>query len=110
MVNIFVDSDAIPLKNKPSFLNSYAWRMSELGVNLEDALLKSIYSIKIVDSLGVDISSKKPMLLDTKAEILWKMNRVDEALTVINQAIEMDPEYQYYQEQKTKFQNSKKGN
>ena len=95
---------------KSSFLNSYAWRMSELELNLEDALLKSIYSIEIVDSLGVDVASRKPMLLDTKAEILWKMNKIDEALTVINQAIEMDPESQYYQEQKTKFQNSKKGN
>ena len=50
------------------------------------------------------------MFLDTKAEILWKMNKVEEAIAVINNAIEMDPEYQYYQEQKTKFQNSKKGN
>ena len=110
MIDIFLPSDIIPISGKSSFLNSYAWRMSELELNLDDALLKSIYSIKIVDSLGVDVASRKPMLLDTKAEILWKMNKIDEALTVINQAIEMDPESQYYQEQKTKFQNSKKGN
>jgi tetratricopeptide (TPR) repeat protein len=102
--------DSFDISRRSSLLNSYAWRMTELESNLEDALLKSIYSIKIVDSLGIDISSRKPMLLDTKAEILWKMNRIDEAINTINQAIEMDPKYQYYQDQKTKFENSKKGN
>ncbi len=110
MINIFLISNIIPISRKSSFLNSYAWRMSELEVNLEDALLKSIYSIQIVDSLDIDVVSRKPMLLDTKAEILWKMNKIDKAITVINQAIEMDPEYQYYQDQKIKFENSKKGN
>ncbi len=110
MVNIFVDSDAIPLKNKPSFLNSYAWRMSELNTNLEDALKKSIKSIEILDSFGSEFESSKPMFLDTKAEILWKMNMHDDAIAVIDIAIEMDSDYQYYKDQKIKFINSKKGN
>jgi len=38
------------------------------------------------------------------------MNRIDEAINVIKQAIEMDSDYQYYQDQKIKFENSRKGN
>ena len=73
---------AIPLSSKPSFLNSYAWRMSELEINLDDALLKSTQSVKIIDSLGGEMVSSIPMFLDTKAEILWKMNRVSDALNI----------------------------
>ena len=110
MLKNYVMLDSYDINRKSSLLNSYAWRMSELESNLEDALSKSIYSIKIVDSLAIDVISRKPMLLDTKAEILWKMDRIDEAINVIKQAIEMDPDYQYYQDQKIKFENSRKGN
>ena len=109
MINNFINSDIIPSKNKPSFLNSYAWRMSELNQNLQDALNKSNLSIKLIDSLSLELESSKPMFLDTKAEILWKMNKVEEAITVINNAIELDSESQYYKDQKLKFINSKKG-
>jgi len=64
----------------------------------------------MVDSLGDKAISSKPMLLDTKAEILWKMNEIDEAIIIIDKAIEMDPKSQYYKDQKIKFKNSKKGN
>ena len=81
----------------------------ELNQNLEDALAKSNLSIKLIDSLSLELESSKPMFLDTKAEILWKMNKVEEAITVINNAIELDSETQYYKDQKLKFINSKKG-
>jgi tetratricopeptide (TPR) repeat protein len=110
MINSFIDSDIISISRKSSLLNSYAWRMGELELNLEDALSKSTKSIQMVDSLGDKAISNKPMLLDTKAEILWKMNEIDEAIIVIDQAIEMDPKSQYYKDQKIKFKNSKKGN
>ena len=110
MINSFIDSDIISISRKSSLLNSYAWRMGELELNLEDALSKSIKSIQMVDSLGDKAISSKPMLLDTKAEILWKMNEIDEAIIIIDKAIEMDPKSQYYKDQKIKFKNSKKGN
>ena len=110
MINSFIDSDIISISRKSSLLNSYAWRMGELELNLEDALSKSIKSIQMVDSLGDKAISSKPILLDTKAEILWKMNEIDEAIIIIDKAIEMDPKSQYYKDQKIKFKNSKKGN
>ena len=110
MIKTFINSDVIPIKNKPSFLNSYAWRMSELNKNLEDALNKSNKSIQILDSLGSEYSSSKPMFLDTKAEILWKMEKFDEAILVINEAIVLDSDNEYYKDQKLKFINSQKGN
>ena len=110
MINSFIDSDIISISRKSSLLNSYAWRMGELELNLEDALSKSTKSIQMVDSLGDKAISNKPMLLDTKAEILWKMHKIDEAIIIIDKAIEMDPKSQYYKDQKIKFKNSKKGN
>jgi hypothetical protein len=110
MISSILSSKAIPLSSKPSFLNSYAWRMSELEINLDDALLKSTQSVKIIDSLGGEMVSSIPMFLDTKAEILWKMNRVSDALNIITKAIDFDPNNEYYREQKTKFQHSIKGN
>ena len=41
--------------------------------------------------------------MDTKAEVLWKLGRVDEAIEVINECIQGNPEYQHYQDQKAKF-------
>ena len=48
-----------------------------------------------------------PMVLDTKAEVLWKLEKINEAIQIINQALLIDPENQYYKAQKEKFLNSK---
>ena len=37
-------------------------------------------------------------ILDTKAEILWKLGRVEEAIEIINECIQGNPEYQHYLE------------
>ena len=86
-----------------NILNAYAWRMTEIQSNLEDALDKSIIAIK----LSSDDLEKKANILDTKAEILWLLNRYDEAIITINLAIEINPESDYFKAQLTKFQNSK---
>ena len=46
--------------------------------------------------------------IDTEAEVLWKLNRFDEAIEAIEKAIIIDPDNQYFIDQKTKFLNSKK--
>ena len=109
MIIEVIESKHLTGSSLASFLNSYAWRMSELNTNLEDALKKSNESINIIDSMNIEIKERKPMLLDTKAEILWKMDDIEEAIVIINQSIELDSENQYYIDQKTKFINSKKG-
>ena len=51
----------------PSRLNGFAWRMSELGKNMDLALEKIIWAIDHVSD-----EEQKYMFLDTKAELLWK--------------------------------------
>ena len=110
LIKEVIESDLLIGTSLASFLNSYAWRMSELNTNLDDALKKSNESINLIGTMDIEIQKRKPMLLDTKAEILWKMGNIEKAIIIINEAIELDSENQYYKDQKTKFENSKKGN
>ena len=60
-----------------------------------------------LDVIGKDDSSY-PNLLDTKAEVLWRIGFFDEAINTINEAISIDQSSQYYKDQKLKFETSKK--
>lgn len=84
----------------PDVLNAYAWRMSELDMNLESALELARKAVKLSasDSLG------QAMIIDTEAEILWKLGRIDEAIETIDRSIQINPNDTYYQDQKKKFQ------
>ena len=93
----------INLYNSPQFLNSYAWRMTELNKNLDDALDKVNLSLSLLNQ----DDQAYPMVLDTKAEVLWKLEKTNEAIQIINQALLIDSENQYYKAQKEKFKNSK---
>ena len=85
----------------PSILNQYAWRMTELGVNLNDALSKSDQAI----ALSFDNPSLQTYVIDTKAEILWMLGRIDEAISAIDLAIDINPNDEYLIEQRNKFLN-----
>jgi len=85
------DSD---YKYLASLLNSFAWRMTELEKNLDLALEK----IDLALEFGEDIR-----ILDTKAEVLWKLGLTEEAIKVIKKCIERDPNKKYYKDQKNKF-------
>ena len=54
-------------------------------------------ALKIVDD------NNKAMLLDTKAEVLWKLKQFEDAVNIIDEAIELDSSNQYYKDQKNKF-------
>jgi len=83
-------------------LNNFAWRMTELEMNLDTAL------VKIDIALGMENKPKQTyMYLDTKAEVLWKLNRIEEALSVIEKCVKGEPDNKYYQEQKEKFLKSR---
>ena len=90
------------LSHSYHFLNSYGWRMSELNLNLDDALKKINLAISLID----ESNKSFPNILDTKAEVLWKLDQIDKAIEVIEKAILLDPESQYYKAQKEKFLNS----
>ena len=81
-------------KYLPSLLNGFAWRMTELEKNLDIALVKINKALEY----GEDIK-----ILDTKAEVLWKLNRSEEAVEFIEKCILSDPQNKYYKDQKKKF-------
>ena len=83
----------------PNALNSYGWRMSELEMNLADALAKTKLAVQLSNE---DLESKAN-ILDTEAEILWKLGRVDEAIQTIEKAISINPTREYFSDQKNKF-------
>ena len=86
-----------------SDLNSYSWRMTQLEKNLEDALVKIRLAVKLAAIEPVDAQAG---LMDTEAEVLWKLGRLDEAVAVIDECIKLQPEDQYYKDQKVKFEKS----
>ncbi len=87
----------------PSDLNSYAWRMTQLERNLDDALVKIRQAVQMMDNEPAD---ERAGIMDTEAEILWKQGRVEEAIQIIDKCIELQPEDQYFKDQKAKFQQS----
>ena len=89
-------------KHDPWFLNQYAWRMTEINQNLDSALNKVNLALSLMDKEAQGLAN----IIDTKAEVLWKLGRIDEAIKTIDEAIAIDPESDYYQSQKEKFSNS----
>lgn len=94
-LNMFLDD--------PWFLNQYAWRMAELNENLNNALDK----VNMALTLLANTEKGYANIIDTKAELLWKMGKKNDAVIVINDAIVLEPENEYYQIQKDKFLESK---
>ena len=88
----------------PSALNSYAWRMAEIETNLDDALIKVRKAVLITN----DDPGRQAGIIDTEAEVLWKMKRFDEAIETIEKSISIEPDNQYYRNQKDKFIESKR--
>ena len=89
-------------KETPGLLNGYAWRMTELGLNLDNALERINQAIALFTE--EDGAREKAQTMDTKGEVLWKLGRIDEAVAVMDECILLQPEDAYYKEQKAKFQ------
>ncbi len=83
----------------PSALNAYAWRMTELKLNLEAALQRAGHAAE----LARDDATLQANILDTQAEVYWSMGKADEAVKTIEKALKIDPESSYFQGQKAKF-------
>ena len=87
------------LNQSYNFLNSYAWRMSELSKNLDDALNKINIALILIDKDNQGYAN----ILDTKAEVLWKTGKMEEAIFIIEKALKIDPNSEYFKSQKEKF-------
>ena len=88
----------------PSVLNSYAWRMAEIEKNLEDALIKARFAVELTKGNP----ERQAGIIDTEAEVLWKLKRYNEAIDAIDRSIKIDPQNEYYKDQKEKFIQSMK--
>jgi len=86
----------------PGMINGFAWRMTELDVNLAVALEKITWAIE-----NEPDEKRKHMCIDTKAEVLYKMGNIDAAISEVEKCISFDPEYQHYQDQLEKFKSFK---
>ncbi len=86
----------------PWFLNQFSWRMTELNLNLDLALTKINHALNIIDPDENGLAN----IIDTKAEVLWKLGKIDEAIQTIEEAILLDPNNDYYLSQKEKFKNN----
>ena len=92
------------LSDKPSFLNSYAWRMTELNTNLTDALVQVNMALSVIK----DKDKNYAQILDTKAEVLWKLGLFEDAIKTIEEAIDIDGDSKYYKDQKQKIEDANK--
>ena len=88
-------------KETAGFLNGYAWRMTQLELNLDNALERINQAIRLFTD--EDGAKDKAQIMDTKGEVLWKLGRSDEAVATMDECIALQPEDNYYKEQKTKF-------
>ena len=95
-------ADIVMINDNFDILNGYAWRMTEINQNLDSALNKVNLALSLMDKEAQGLAN----IIDTKAEVLWKLGRIDEAIKTIDEAIAIDPESDYYQSQKEKFSNS----
>jgi len=88
-------------KESQGLLNGYAWRMTQLELNLDNALERINQGIAMFSE--EDGARDKAQIMDTKGEVLWKLGRNEEAAAVMDECIVLQPEDNYYKEQKAKF-------
>ena len=96
----FVNYMELKRTQSAGFYNSFAWRMSEVGENLDLALEKIQIGIKMV---AEDDTSSLAGYMDTEAEVLWKMENIDEAVKIIDKCILLQPDDKYFKDQRAKF-------
>jgi tetratricopeptide (TPR) repeat protein len=83
----------------PRQLNSFAWWCFENKVNLEEAEELSRRSVELAGDPGL-----KANCLDTLAELVNLRGDTAGALDLINQGLEIDPDNEYLQKQRARFE------
>jgi tetratricopeptide (TPR) repeat protein len=80
--------------------NGFAWRMTQLELNLELAL---IYVDKGIALVPAGEKASLAGIMDTKAEVLWKLDKIEEAVATIDECINLQPDNNYFKDQRAKF-------
>jgi membrane protease YdiL (CAAX protease family) len=89
----------VSINQNPKFANSYndlAWLYSDQGIKLDQAL-------ELINK-ALELEPRNYAFLDTKAEVLFKMQRVAEAVAIEEDLIKKYPQDSYLQDQLKKFQ------
>ncbi len=81
-------------------LNGFAWFCATKGLALEEALQKG--------ERALELSNRTAGVLDTVAETHFRRGELEQALRLIDEAIQKAPRDPYYKEQKAKFSAAKK--
>ena len=86
-------------KEDPNALNNFAWWCFENETNLEEAKALALHGVEIAAESG-----QKSNILDTAAEICNAMDNCHEAVELMQRAVELSPDRDYYQTQLAKFE------
>jgi len=84
-----------------SDLNGFAWRMTQLEQYLEEALEQAKQAVAMVTD---EDAQTRAQIMDTEAEVLWKLGRTEEAIAIMERCIVLQPDDDYYKQQQKKFQ------
>ncbi len=79
----------------PSAYNDLAWLYSEQNMKLD-------YALEIIDKALI-LEPENYAFLDTKAEVLFKMGRVNQAIAIEEAMIKKYPNNAYFRQQVKKF-------
>ncbi len=88
-------------QNDAGFLNDYAWHCAEQGLELDKAAEAA--------RKAVAISHDDPGILDTLAEVYYKMGDKNKAIATIDKALKKKPNDKYLMGQRTKFMKMQSG-
>jgi hypothetical protein len=83
----------------PDQLNSFAWFCFENDVNLEEAQQLALKGVELSEP-----GKSRAMILDTAAEICNALGNCDEAVRLIQLALQEDPSNEFYAEQLARFE------
>lgn len=78
-----------------TILSEYAWYCAGEGIELDKALASA--------QKAVQLKKDDPELLDTLAEVYFKMGKKQDAVSTIEKAIQLNPDESYFKTQKEKF-------
>ncbi|MCP4290695.1 MAG: hypothetical protein GY780_02515 [bacterium] len=83
----------------PAAINNFAWWCFENSINLEEAKDLALKAVELAPDAG-----QKANILDTAAEICNAMENCEQAVELMQKAVELNPEKKYFKTQLAKFE------
>lgn len=85
----------------PKALNRFAWNVAKTGLALDEALAAA--------QKGVELSQRDPGIVDTLAEVHFRRGEHAQAIALMQECIQKQPDDSYFKEQLAKFTKAKQG-